>query len=124
MPYKPKKPCRYPGCAELTNDTYCEKHKQKTMKYYDKYYRNQSSKEFYNSPEWQALRKQKLTLDPYCQECKKNGTIVKGVMIDHIVPIRDGGNPLDINNLQTLCWSCHSRKTMIETFHSNKEHKY
>lgn len=24
MPYKPKKPCAYPGCPQLTYDRYCE----------------------------------------------------------------------------------------------------
>ena len=28
MPHIPKKPCRYPGCPELTNETFCEKHKK------------------------------------------------------------------------------------------------
>lgn len=29
MPYKPKKPCAYPNCPELTHDRFCEKHKQR-----------------------------------------------------------------------------------------------
>ena len=26
MPYRPKKPCRHPGCAKLTDGRYCEEH--------------------------------------------------------------------------------------------------
>ena len=26
MPYRPKKPCRHPGCANLTDGRYCEEH--------------------------------------------------------------------------------------------------
>ena len=31
--------------------------------------------------------------------------------IDHIKPIKMGGDPLDINNQQTLCYPCHKKKT-------------
>ena len=26
MPFKPLKPCSYPGCPNLTSGTYCDKH--------------------------------------------------------------------------------------------------
>ena len=61
-----------------------------------------------------AVRKQKLTSSPFCEECYKNGTIIKATMVDHIVPIKQGGAPLDMDNLQSLCWSCHSRKSIEE----------
>jgi 5-methylcytosine-specific restriction protein A len=35
--------------------------------------------------------------------------------IDHIKPISEGGEPLDIDNLQTLCKECHAIKTGRET---------
>jgi len=41
--------------------------------------------------------------------------IVRAAIVDHIVP--HGGNPKlmwDAANLQSLCWSCHSRKTRRE----------
>lgn len=31
--------------------------------------------------------------------------------VDHIVPIYKGGLPLDIDNLQCLCYTCHKTKT-------------
>ena len=31
--------------------------------------------------------------------------------VDHIVPIRSGGDPWNPENLQVLCKSCHSEKT-------------
>jgi 5-methylcytosine-specific restriction protein A len=40
--------------------------------------------------------------------------VVLAVEVDHIVPIREGGARLDANNLQPLCHTCHSRKTMLE----------
>lgn len=46
---------------------------------------------------------------PLCNMC--NGI---GAHIDHIVPLRAGGAPYDQANLQTLCASCHSKKTRRE----------
>ncbi len=31
--------------------------------------------------------------------------------IDHIIPIRMGGDPIDSKNQQTLCYPCHKKKT-------------
>ena len=37
MQSKSKKPCTYPGCPNLTYDTYCEEHQALRHKQYDKY---------------------------------------------------------------------------------------
>lgn len=114
MPYRPKHPCSYPGCPNLTNDRYCEEHKKQTDKEYNKYQRDEFSRNFYNTPRWREIRKLKLTTTPFCEECRKNGTIIKATMVDHITPIKQGGNAFDLDNLQSLCWSCHSRKSVLE----------
>lgn len=114
MPYRPKKPCRQPGCPELTNDVFCEKHKKENNKIYNQYQRDELSRTFYRTPRWIETRKKKLHLSPFCEECKKVGTMVVGKVVDHIVPIKQGGEPYDLDNLQTLCWSCHSRKSIEE----------
>lgn len=114
MPHLPKKPCRYPGCPNLTNETYCEIHKKQANKEYNQYQRDKFSKTFYNTPKWREIRKLKLTQSPFCEECRKNGTIVKATIVDHIKPIKQGGEPYALDNLQSLCWSCHSRKSIIE----------
>ncbi|MBF0439373.1 MAG: HNH endonuclease [Magnetococcales bacterium] len=33
-------------------------------------------------------------------------------VVDHIVPIKDGGQKFDPNNFRSLCVSCHNRRTM------------
>ena len=114
MPYQPKRPCHFNGCPNLTNEYYCDVHRKQVNKTYNKYERDNFSKTFYNSPEWIKVRKQKLAVDPLCEECKKNGTFVKATLVDHITPIKQGGAMFDFNNLQSLCWSCHSRKSIIE----------
>ena len=40
MPRKPKKPCSYPGCPELTDGRYCEKHQKQENAHYEKYDRD------------------------------------------------------------------------------------
>ena len=114
MPFKPKKPCRHPGCPELTSETFCEKHKKESNRVYNLYKRDELSRTFYRTPKWVETRKRKLQLSPFCEECRKGGTIVPGKIVDHIIPIKQGGEPFDLNNLQTLCWSCHSRKSIHE----------
>jgi len=114
MPYSPKKPCRHPGCPELTHDTFCDKHRREDNRIYNQYKRDVLSKTFYKTSQWLKVRKIKLQQSPICEECKKNGTIVVGKIVDHIVPIKLGGEPYDMDNLQTLCWSCHSRKSIQE----------
>ena len=33
-----------------------------------------------------------------------------GQIVDHIIPIADGGAEMDVDNLQVLCAACHNRK--------------
>ena len=117
MPYKPKKPCAYPGCPELTitsHDKYCSKHQKLYVQEYDKYYRDKNAHEFYVSKQWKNKRLNYLIEHPFCEQCQKEGRLVKAQMVDHIVPIKQGGSLLDDNNLQALCNSCHSRKSVNE----------
>lgn len=114
MPYRPKKPCRHPGCPELTHEMFCEKHKKEDNKIYNQYKRDNLSRTFYRTQQWLEIRAKKLQISPFCEECRKNGTMVVGKIVDHIVPIKQGGAPYDLDNLQTLCWSCHSRKSILE----------
>ena len=36
-------------------------------------------------------------------------------VVDHVVPVKDGGARYLANNLQALCVSCHNRKTARES---------
>lgn len=63
----------------------------------------------YCSPGWKAARREVLVRDNYqCQMCM---AVVVGrrAHVDHIVPKSQGGSDL-VDNLQTLCVSCHSKK--------------
>ena len=114
MPRKPKKPCRYPGCPKLTEGRYCEQHQKQMHHEYNTRERDKEARNFYSSTPWRRLRQAKLEQQPLCEECQRNGRITAATMVDHITPIKQGGAALNMANLQSLCWSCHSRKSVEE----------
>lgn len=72
---------------------------------------------------WKKARKAYLAAHPLCVECQKQGRYVKATDVDHIKPHR--GNPILFwvrDNWQSLCHSCHSKKTGREDMHP--EYKY
>ena len=69
--------------------------------------------EHYKTADWRAKRERILVRDAFrCQSCNR---VVSGpsANVDHILPLEDGGTDAD-DNLQTLCRSCHGRKTRAE----------
>lgn len=67
------------------------------------------------SARWKGLRLEALRRDDFaCVQCGARGRLE----VDHIQPVRhhtDGA--FDLANLQSLCRSCHSRKTRLEAGH-------
>lgn len=61
---------------------------------------------------WAKFRAGYIKRNPLCRECKSKGIIRAAKEVDHIVPISKGGDKYNEANLQSLCKSCHSRKTM------------
>lgn len=111
---KPLKLCHKAGCNELIRDnTYCDKHTDDRIKYYDKYERNQDSKRFYNSKEWKRVRAYVIARDKgLCVECLKNKKFTKFDVVDHITPLLvDWSLALSPSNLDCKCHSCHNKKT-------------
>lgn len=113
MPSRPRKPCSFPNCPELTNERYCEKHKKAIESEYAK--TSRPFKYLYNTGRWKTLRKQFLQNYPLCEECKAKGTVKAAVVVDHIKPHK-GDERLfwDESNWQALCKECHDRKTAKE----------
>ena len=70
----------------------------------------------YSTPEWRDdLRPGQLLREPYCRECAKHGMRVRATDVDHIEPHKGSWERFtDCDNLQSLCHSCHSRKTLAE----------
>jgi 5-methylcytosine-specific restriction protein A len=76
------------------------------------------TKTFYKTPynyRWQKLRLSFLKDNPLCVVCLADGRVTPANEVDHIRPHR--GDKLlfwNVNNLQSLCKSCHSCKTATE----------
>ena len=117
MPYKPKVPCRHPGCPNLVEpgQLYCEEHRALNPERE----RSRANKKVYNS-RWQKASKTYLAAHPLCAACLKEDPLryTKATVVDHIVPHR-GDRKLfwDQSNWQPLCKRCHDRKTLTEDIH-------
>jgi HNH endonuclease/AAA domain len=64
---------------------------------------------------WEKLRLVALQRDAgLCQPCQVSGRLTLANIVDHIKPKAEGGND-DLDNLQTICRSCHTNKTALES---------
>lgn len=111
-PRKPKRPCSYPNCPELTSERYCTKHQNEVESKYNK--TSRPFKKLYNS-RWYKLRSQFLLKHPICEECKRQGTVNAAEVVDHVISHK-GNEQLfwDESNWQSLCKHHHDVKTAKE----------
>ena len=109
MPYKPKRPCAYPGCPELADKRFCAAHQK-----ISECARGSASERGYNH-RWQRARERYLKEHPLCVECLKRSQYTPAVVVDHIIPHR-GDETLfwNQNNWQPLCQKCHNKKTSTQ----------
>ena len=119
MPYRPKTPCKHPGCGMLVEygQKYCAEHKSMHPEY-----TRAASKRGYSSA-WQKASKAYLREHPLCVECLKCGIYTQATVVDHVKPHR-GDKVLfwNRNNWQSLCKPCHDKKTGRED--SLPQYKY
>ena len=101
MPHKPLKPCRFPGCPNLTSDVYCEEHTKKVASDYNKNARSPDYNKRYGR-RWRTIRNQYATAHPLCEMCLKEGKYTPMEVVHHILPIENGGGN-EWSNLQSLC---------------------
>ena len=104
---KPKKPCAYPGCPNLTYDTYCEKHQALRHKPYDIFSRAPNNDKKYGN-NWRRIRSLYVKRHPLCEYCLKEGRITPVEEVHHIVPLSCGGTN-QFSNLRSLCKNCHTK---------------
>lgn len=107
MPTKPKKPCAYPGCPNLTFDVYCEEHAALRRKQYDKYNRAPNHDKKYGN-NWRRIRGLYVKKHPLCERCLKEGKTTPVEEVHHIIPLSRGGTN-QFSNLMSLCQSCHTK---------------
>ncbi|MDU5893093.1 MAG: HNH endonuclease signature motif containing protein, partial [Atopobium minutum] len=111
MPRKPKKPCSYPGCPNLTDGRFCEEHQKKYNRDYEKYNRDKNAKRKYGHV-WKRIRDRYIAAHPLCEECLKEGHYTKATEVHHRTPLSWGGTHRE-DNLEALCHECHSRITAL-----------
>jgi len=63
---------------------------------------------FYNTQAWRKLSVGYKMRHPVCEV---DGCNNASFFTDHILPVADGGDKWDENNLQALCKSCNGSKT-------------
>jgi len=94
----------------------CDKQVGRGRRYYCS---EECLREFTEDHTWAPVRAFVLKRDRYrCSIC--NQRLRKSRLdVDHIVPIRMGGNPYDKENLRTLCKDCHKAKTRLDSWALN-----
>ena len=113
MPARIKRACRKPGCPGTTihRSGYCEQHQKTESSWKKRQDRKGNRHQRGYGTEWERLRLTILKRDCYlCQSCRKEGRVIAGNIVDHILN-KDNGGTDDPENLQTLCRSCHATKT-------------
>ena len=112
MASKPLRPCRHPGCGALVSGGYCDRHQPRRPE------RREAAKAWrwmYQTDTWKQLRAARLLAEPFCRECAGRGVRRYATDVDHIRDHKgDWALFTDPGNLESLCHSCHSRKTARE----------
>ena len=111
-PWKTKKPCRICGVA-VSSDNYCESHKSKEGTWGKRGEESRNRISIYKTKRWKQIRMIVIREQPICATPGCNSP---SDHVDHIISIARGGAVYERENLQGLCASCHSKKTINETY--------
>lgn len=84
--------------------------------------RTTDNSSFYNSQAWRTYRRAFLYEHGLCVVCEDAGIFEVATVVDHIIPINEGGHKWERSNLQPLCHSCHAKKSGREA-HTGKRFK-
>lgn len=117
MPTKAKRGCSYPGCTALVaTGSRCPQHQRQADQQRNQQIdakRGTPAQRGYDS-RWRRIRMMQLRQHPLCVECARQGLTVPATDVDHIQPLAEGGTHA-FDNLQSLCHSCHSKKTAAQS---------
>ena len=70
---------------------------------------------WYHNAQWAKIRSAKLSIDPLCAMCQAMGKATPATVVDHIIPhAGDWQLFTAIDNLQSLCATCHGVKRTEE----------
>ena len=111
--------CSYPGCnTPVEVDDFdrgsprCFAHPATHVpkKRYE-HHHGADGKVIYSTYKWKKLRQSYAEKNPLCEHCLRYDILTPVAVVDHVHEISLGGEPYDYNNLMSLCYSCHARKT-------------
>lgn len=102
--------CAYHTCNKIIRSKYCNQHKH-IQSDVSRGTRGTTSQQGYGT-QWQKIRKIHLFNHPLCEDCKIEGIIKPAKEVHHVIGLRNGGTNED-DNLQSLCKSCHSKRTRM-----------
>lgn len=104
MPRRPQTDCLEPGCTQAVDHGRCPEHRRE--------HRDLTSPRLDYGPEWPAISRRHLRANPTCVRCGAPAT-----ECDHIIPFRFFHSrhvAHQRSNRQSLCSTCHKRKTATE----------
>lgn len=107
MPMRPKRPCSFPGCPNLTDRRFCPEHEKLEAQRYERYGRDPATKRRYGRA-WKRIRDSYAAEHPLCEVCLVKGVYTPTEEIHHKLPLSQGGTH-DRSNLMALCKECHAR---------------
>lgn len=108
MPMTPPRRCS--GCHELVWAKRCP-----TCTRTADARRGSASERGYTSKRWRDVRALKLSQDPLCSVCQKQGKLAVATDVDHLIRHSGPNDPLywRFDLLDSKCHACHSRKTAL-----------
>lgn len=115
----PKHTCAFPSCQTALSRgvRYCLLHEEDgraDRREREKRYPSRKYQGLYFTQRWKARRRRQLIREPLCEECRKVERQELATVADHIEPHRGDEYLFFHGELQSLCDSCHSRKTREE----------
>ncbi len=112
MPRRAPTACRRPGCGGLVVGGICSRcGVLKRARDMDVDRQRGGARMRGYDARWERVRMMHLRAEPLCRRCASLGYTTPAMLVDHILPIADGGAVLDEDNLQSLCIRCHGIKT-------------
>lgn len=100
--------CRSVGCRNFqTKNGYCDQHQYKVVDYRTQH--TATRPEAYDH-EWNKVRLAYIAEHPLCEDCNARGKTTPAREVHHIIPLADGGDRTDWNNLVALCSYCHHQR--------------
>jgi 5-methylcytosine-specific restriction enzyme A len=103
--------CRELGCQnkKTTRSAFCVEHGGGITE------KGKANSKLYSSAAWRGQRKAQLSRSPLCVACLLEGKVIQAEHIDHVFPHRQNPDRFKRNIFQSLCASCHTLKTQMES---------